>query len=115
MDRITEENATITEVVTSQPEASTSEPPLVLHLRSNNPAPSVRWTTDTVDNEHLDKKKSKCCCIYKKKRDWNDSDSSDSDCETGHCRGHVDKHKKPEKDHDSEGPSNGADDHKNTA
>lgn len=38
----------------------------------------VQWTTDTVDNEHMGKKKSKCCCIYKKKRNWNESDSSES-------------------------------------
>ncbi|KAE9553362.1 hypothetical protein FO519_003425 [Halicephalobus sp. NKZ332] len=52
----------------------------------------VQWTADTVDNENMGKKSSKCCCIYKKKKKWNeDSDSDDSDCETGHCRGHVEK------------------------
>ncbi|ETA55725.1 hypothetical protein VCUG_02843 [Vavraia culicis subsp. floridensis] len=25
----------------------------------------VTFTPDTVDNEHMGKKKSKCCCIYK--------------------------------------------------
>lgn len=25
---------------------------------------SVKWSTDTVDNEHLNRKKSKVCCIY---------------------------------------------------
>jgi len=40
-------------------------------------SPRVQWTEDTVDNENLGKRKSKCCCIFKKKRDWNDSDSSD--------------------------------------
>uniref|UniRef100_A0A1I7XFZ1 E3 ubiquitin-protein ligase PPP1R11 n=1 Tax=Heterorhabditis bacteriophora TaxID=37862 RepID=A0A1I7XFZ1_HETBA len=38
----------------------------------------VAWTIDTVDNEHMGKKKSKCCCIYKKRKNWQES-SSDND------------------------------------
>ncbi|XGW21566.1 hypothetical protein V3C99_004487 [Haemonchus contortus] len=71
---------------------------LVLRLSREPERPHVNWTTDTVDNENLGKKKSKCCCIYKKKKTWQDSSSSDdSDCETGNCRGHVEK----KKGHDS--------------
>ncbi|CAJ0960486.1 unnamed protein product, partial [Mesorhabditis belari] len=73
-----------------------------LVLRLNDPGPStqeatdqnhhVRWATDTVDNEGMGKKKSKCCCIYKKPKKWDESDTeSDSDNETEHCRGHVEK------------------------
>ncbi|GMS83757.1 hypothetical protein PENTCL1PPCAC_5932, partial [Pristionchus entomophagus] len=67
--------------------------------------PSV-WTqsdmaTETVDNEGMGKRKSKCCCIYKKKRKWNDDASSDeSDCETGSCKGHVEKRLQNHHDHD---------------
>jgi protein phosphatase 1 regulatory subunit 11 len=48
----------------------------------------VDWTNDTVDNEHLNKKKSKKCCIFKKKKpfdessdesSWEDSDISDEE------------------------------------
>ena len=40
----------------------------------------------------MGKKKSKCCCIYKKPKKWDESDTeSDSDNETEHCRGHVEK------------------------
>ena len=50
----------------------------------------VSWTTDTVDNEFLNKKKSKCCCIYQKPRNWDESSSDDEnedhDCQN--CRGH---------------------------
>ncbi len=28
----------------------------------------VTWTEDTVDNEHLNKKSSKVCCIYHQKK-----------------------------------------------
>ncbi|MFH4982376.1 hypothetical protein AB6A40_009085 [Gnathostoma spinigerum] len=69
--------------------------------------PRVSWATDTVDNEFLNKKKSKCCCIYKKPKKWGeveDDDDSDSECETGHCRGHVEKHSHP---HDGSGDGGG--------
>uniref|UniRef100_A0A7E4ZRP9 E3 ubiquitin-protein ligase PPP1R11 n=1 Tax=Panagrellus redivivus TaxID=6233 RepID=A0A7E4ZRP9_PANRE len=67
--------------------------------------PRVQWATDTVDNEEMGKKSSKCCCIYKKPKKWDDSSSSeDSDCETGHCRGHVEKKHK----HHDHGDDNGA-------
>ena len=50
----------------------------------------VSWTSDTVDNELLNKKKSKCCCIYQKTRSFDESSSedenADKDCE--HCKGH---------------------------
>ncbi|CAD5228690.1 unnamed protein product [Bursaphelenchus okinawaensis] len=80
-----------TETVTVQPETSTQPSELVLHLEPQN-EPRVRWAQDTVDNEFMGKKKSKCCCIYKKPKKWDESsDEEDSDCETGHCRGHVEK------------------------
>ncbi|CAG4972633.1 unnamed protein product [Colias eurytheme] len=54
----------------------------------------VVWTEDTVDNEHMNKKKSKCCCIYEKPRRFDESDTeSDDECE--HCFGHVEKRKRP--------------------
>ena len=50
----------------------------------------VSWTTDTVDNEMLNRKKSKCCCVYKKPRGWDESSSEDENCDTNcqHCSGH---------------------------
>ncbi|CAG9567582.1 unnamed protein product [Danaus chrysippus] len=56
-------------------------------------AKKVVWTEDTVDNEHMNKKKSKCCCIYEKPRRWDESDSeSDDECE--HCFGHVERRRR---------------------
>ena len=40
---------------------------------------AVKWAEDTVDNEHMDKKKSKICCQYNKPRTL---DSSDSSCDS---------------------------------
>ncbi|TKR81549.1 hypothetical protein L596_015402 [Steinernema carpocapsae] len=77
---------------------------LVLRLRTEpqQQRPRVRWTNDTVDNEGLGRAKSKCCCIYKKPKKWDESSSDEDDCcETGRCRGHV------EKRHDEPGPSGG--------
>ncbi len=44
------------------------------------PPTTVRWSQDVVDNEHMNKKKSKKCCIYHKPRvfgEWSDTDSDD--------------------------------------
>ncbi|PAV92029.1 hypothetical protein WR25_22694 isoform B [Diploscapter pachys] len=77
-------SATVTETV--QPETQQEEE-LVLHLAPPSTStaegeaerPKVTWATDTVDNEHMQKKKSKCCCIYKKHKNWQDSSDDDSD------------------------------------
>lgn len=35
----------------------------------------VRWENNVIDNENLNRKKSKKCCIYHKSRNWDESDS----------------------------------------
>ncbi|WPK23248.1 hypothetical protein PUMCH_000481 [Australozyma saopauloensis] len=70
----------------------------VLHLRASDNSqeapilqgrPRVRWTEDVVDNEHMDKKKSKICCIFHPQREFGESSdesldsSSDSSDESG--------------------------------
>jgi protein phosphatase 1 regulatory subunit 11 len=69
-------------------------PTLVLEL--NDPTetgPRVRWTEGTIDNEHLNKKKSKCCCIYTKPHDSqsnNDQTTEDNEFDNcQHCRFHT--------------------------
>lgn len=61
-----------------------------VRLRSQDKK-KVNWKNDTVDNENMNKKSSKCCCIYEKPHayDESSSDSEDGDCD--HCRGHVEK------------------------
>jgi protein phosphatase 1 regulatory subunit 11 len=92
-------------VVTEEENPASSVTEEVIHLgNSTAPRPRVQWATETVDNENMGKKSSKCCCIYKKKKNWDESSSSeDSDCETGHCRGHVEKKHKHKHDHDEGG------------
>ncbi|KAF8929004.1 Type 1 phosphatases regulator ypi1 [Dissophora ornata] len=44
----------------------------------------VQWDDDVVDNEHMGKKKSKICCIFKKQKEFGESsDESSSDSDSG--------------------------------
>ncbi|KRZ10421.1 Serrate RNA effector molecule -like protein [Trichinella zimbabwensis] len=63
----------------------------------------ITWASGTVDNENLNRKKSKCCCIYSKPRKWEES-SSESEDECEHCRGHVEKRSHPKPPDDSSKP-----------
>lgn len=74
-----------------QTQTEVSSPAPVLHLRPRNEKEKqkkksrsqVRWTDDVVDNEHMNKKKSKICCIFHPQREFgecsSDSDSGSSD------------------------------------
>ncbi|CAE8610593.1 unnamed protein product [Polarella glacialis] len=62
-------SVTATQVISQ----STPEP---LHLvLEPRPQHTVQWTEDTIDNEHMGKKKSKKCCIYTKPRAFGESSS----------------------------------------
>ncbi|PVU96810.1 hypothetical protein BB561_000918 [Smittium simulii] len=84
-------------------ERSASEGVLLLRGESFTAAQSdkgkkksaVRWTTDTVDNEHLGKKKSKICCVFKKVRSWSDSESDESDCSSCDDHDHPNEYERP--------------------
>lgn len=80
-----------TETITET--TATNEAP-TLKLRCHKPKnkKKVNWTETTVDNEHANKRKSKCCCVYVKAKEFGES-SSESDGECEHCTGHVDKNK----------------------
>jgi len=76
--------ATVTEETTEG-----NEETLRLKLKKGAEKKKIQWTEDTVDNEGLGKKKSKCCCQYKKPRanlDESSGDESDDGC--GDCPGH---------------------------
>jgi protein phosphatase 1 regulatory subunit 11 len=65
----------ITSIVT---EAESSTGTLRLEPEERGDRPAVRWTDDVIDNEHMNKKKSKICCIFHKTREFGES-SSESD------------------------------------
>lgn len=76
--------------VESVPESDTG---CVLRLRLAPQEPQhsrrrrVCFHEGVIDNEHLNRRKSKCCCIYRKPHAFDESSSStDDECE--HCFGH---------------------------
>jgi protein phosphatase 1 regulatory subunit 11 len=86
-------SSTITTTETDQPVRAHS-PTLVLELhRPTDTGPRVRWTEGTIDNEYMNKKKSKCCCVYTKPHDpeTDDHKTTENDeydnCQ--HCRYHT--------------------------
>lgn len=96
-ESIAENNGSTTVTTTIEPDepVRSQSPTLVLELhRPPDTGPRVRWTEGTIDNEFMNKKKSKCCCIYTKPHDpqSNDDDKTTENdeydnCE--HCRYHT--------------------------
>lgn len=89
-----------------------SAPQLTVKLRKAKARleKKVSWTEDTVDNEGMGKKKSKCCCVYQKPKGEFDetSESEDSDNECEHCSGHVEqgaKNRQESSDHGTGSPA----------
>ncbi|XP_065202891.1 E3 ubiquitin-protein ligase PPP1R11-like [Planococcus citri] len=77
------------EVDSARNQTAGTPPTLRLKCRKPKSDKSVRWNEGTVDNENMNKKKSKCCCIYKKpKQRFDESSESESD-ECENCFGHV--------------------------
>eukprot|EP01025_Chloroclados_australasicus_P047999 TRINITY_DN5426_c1_g1_i1.p1 TRINITY_DN5426_c1_g1~~TRINITY_DN5426_c1_g1_i1.p1 ORF type:complete len:123 (+),score=13.09 TRINITY_DN5426_c1_g1_i1:355-723(+) len=60
---------------------------------------SLKWSEDTVDNEHMNKKKSKKCCIFHARRQFGDWSDDDSDCE---CDGTSDQRDPAAQSHDKQ-------------
>jgi len=83
----------------------------VVHLKLKKPKnhhKQVSWDAQTIDNEHLNKKKSKCCCIYEKPKKFGEPDvesnESDND-ECDSCMGKMKTHQlhkpdKPKEEHE---------------
>ncbi|XP_034668516.1 E3 ubiquitin-protein ligase PPP1R11 [Drosophila subobscura] len=97
---------------TEETDGSLSQTAPTLHLRLEQPRDERRviFHEGVIDNEHLNRKKSKCCCIYKKPLAFGESSSEDDeDCE--HCFGHPEKRKRNAKhthNHDNDEPSTSA-------
>lgn len=91
--------ASETVVVEPEPEPQETDTEPTLHLRLVRPPDPrhVAWQPGTVDNEHMGKKKSKCCCVYRKPKKFGES-SSDEEDECKACLGH--RKRKPGHGHD---------------
>jgi len=85
------ETATGSQTVVGAESQPSPTPVLKLKLKKPPPTRRVQWTDDTIDNEHMNKKKSKCCCVYKKPLQFGESDSEDSDSDCDHCSHHKSK------------------------
>ena len=69
-------------------------PTLILELhRPMDTGPRVRWIEGTIDNEFMNKKKSKCCCIYTKSHDPQSNEDKTTELDEydncQHCRYHT--------------------------
>lgn len=67
----------------AQAGTATMEPAQALTLRLRAPR-RVRFDATAVDNEHLGRRKSKSCCIYHRRRAFDES-SDESGDECGEC------------------------------
>ncbi|XP_016971030.1 E3 ubiquitin-protein ligase PPP1R11 [Drosophila rhopaloa] len=91
-------NGTTTQIVDevdvgAPSDATRTTPTLQLRLEHPRDERRVVFHAGVIDNEHLNRKKSKCCCIYKKPLAFDESSSEDDeDCE--HCFGHPEKRKR---------------------
>lgn len=45
----------------------------------------VEWSSDTIDNEHLGRRSSKCCCVYEKPRAFGESSSESEKEDDDNC------------------------------
>eukprot|EP01134_Creolimax_fragrantissima_P001257 CFRG1257T1 len=77
-------SSTATTTTTTTTTAPETEASFVLNLqRPDAERSSVTWTPETVDNEKLNRKKSKKCCIFQKTREFGESSTeSDSSSES---------------------------------
>ncbi|MED6263359.1 hypothetical protein ILYODFUR_009355 [Ilyodon furcidens] len=88
---------TSSETITETVQTNTPPPPqqegrsLTIKLRKRKTEKKVEWSSDTVDNEHLGRRSSKCCCIYEKPKQFGESSSEsegeddDEGCGSANC------------------------------
>ncbi|KAL4662530.1 hypothetical protein H8957_014603 [Semnopithecus entellus] len=77
---LSETGTETTVTVTTEPENHS----FPIKLWKRKPEKKVEWTSDTVDNERIRRRSSKCCCIYEKPRAFGDSSTH---CVRGHLKG----------------------------
>lgn len=78
-------SSTMTILENEQDSAPIPKPLVTLTLKPRKDKRSVKWQENVVDNEDLEKKTSKKCCIYHKKKAFGESSTESSDEECNHC------------------------------
>ncbi|GJQ70804.1 hypothetical protein Trydic_g732 [Trypoxylus dichotomus] len=109
------EPSTSTVVTTTANTETSSRSIVCVRLKKPRCTRTVKWTEETVDNEHMNKKKSKSCCIYHKQRDFGESSSSsdESDDEDDYKHHHTAHHhdNNHDKPHDAHHYDHNRDEH----
>ncbi|CAN6996816.1 hypothetical protein IGI04_018506 [Brassica rapa subsp. trilocularis] len=80
-----------TSVILETP-VSQSQPTERLVLRLNRKKKKVSWKDGTVDNEFMQKKSSKKCCIFHKQKPFDEDDSEEDEDNNHHHHDHDHNH-----------------------
>ncbi|KAK4433622.1 Type 1 phosphatases regulator ypi1 [Sesamum alatum] len=95
-------------VVLETPSTSSQQQPQItdsLVLKLKRPKKKVSWKEGTVDNEFMNKKSSKKCCIFHKEKPFDEDDSDlegDDDCDHDHNNGRK-NHEERKHNHEAHG------------
>ncbi|XP_077231731.1 inhibitor-3 [Tasmannia lanceolata] len=83
---VTGSSSTIITLENPSPSSSSQHPQqtLVLRLSRRPSKKKVTWKEGTVDNEFLNKKSSKKCCMFHKQKPFDEDDSEDEDHDHDH-------------------------------
>ncbi|CAN7104351.1 hypothetical protein BRARA_E01233 [Brassica rapa] len=91
MSTVTRPSSSATTSVILETPVSQSQPTERLVLRLNRKKKKVSWKDGTVDNEFMQKKSSKKCCIFHKQKPF-DEDDSEEDEDNNHHHDHDHNH-----------------------
>ncbi|CAA7027287.1 unnamed protein product [Microthlaspi erraticum] len=83
-----------------------SQPTERLVLRLNRKKKTVSWKDGTVDNEFMQKKSSKKCCIFHKQKPFDEDDSEEEDNDDHHHHHHDHDHNHVHSESDEASSSN---------
>ncbi|KAL8208687.1 hypothetical protein R6Q57_008099 [Mikania cordata] len=87
MARPGRQSATTTTTATITLETPAPSQTTTVTLTLNPRKKKVTWKEDTIDNEFLQKKSSKKCCIFHKQKPFDEDSSDDEDCHDHDCSG----------------------------
>ncbi|KAI3801696.1 hypothetical protein L1987_29808 [Smallanthus sonchifolius] len=84
---VTSSTTTTTNTITLETPAPSQTTTLTITL--NQRKKKVTWKEGTVDNEFLQKKSSKKCCIFHKEKPFDEDSSDDEGCHDHDCGGSM--------------------------